>query len=154
MATALAKAQTERKAAEEQAKTEVESNAVLEQQQHQQQKQAEDDTDLQALLEESTQITPIPGIVLKTKSGAGEKVFINLCHHSLVAQVGASFSLMAKSGRKSTESIFVIMGEIRNTTDKNGEISVVCDALVNSKVYSRYEDATKKTVNDKVSVIQ
>lgn len=86
-------------------------------------------------------VTPTPGMCVKTKTKDGFKVFVNVCHHTLIP-----ISLVTNTQQISIGQLYVALGAIRDTSDKKGEDSCkLVDVGVNSEKYKEFvEDGTKK----------
>jgi hypothetical protein len=97
-------------------------------------------------------VTPTPGFVMKSKKiSDGEKVFVNVCHHPSVPATDET-SASASSSGKASKSILIAIGDIRETTDKSGESSLLVDVAINT---IKYEDCVKDAASnslDKVSL--
>lgn len=93
-------------------------------------------------------IRPNPGICVKTKSDKGEKVFINICHHSDVPLPSPSLNvddIMNYTG----ESIFhfpLSIGELRTEKDKSENNCKCFDVVINSVYYQK--EILKKRIRD------
>jgi hypothetical protein len=75
----------------------------------------------------SISATPTPGFCIKTKLDH-VKIFINCCHHKAVPY-GDSNSPTAIVKER---ILYMVIGQIKETKDKEGELSMVFDAVVNS----------------------
>jgi hypothetical protein len=86
-------------------------------------------------------VVPIPGVCLKTKTTAGFKVFVNVCHHHLVPVYGPVHGVTFD-----VSQLNVVIGTIRDTADKKGEESCkLVDVAVNSERYKEHvEDPVRK----------
>jgi hypothetical protein len=97
-------------------------------------------------------VTPTPGFVMKSKKiSDGEKVFVNVCHHPSVPATDETAASASSSG-KASKSILIAIGDIRETTDKSGESSLLVDVAINT---IKYEDCVKDAASnslDKVSL--
>jgi hypothetical protein len=98
-----------------------------------------------------TVIVPTPGFVIKSKKlSNNEKVFINVCHHSTVPP--ASDEVQTSSG-KSSKTTLVVVGAVRETTDKSGDFSMLVDVAINTGRFEECVNETESNALDKVSVV-
>lgn len=76
----------------------------------------------------SVSATPTPGFCIKAKLEL-VKVFINICHHTAVPY---SDNNNSPTATKKERILFMVVGQIKETKDKEGELSMVFDVVINS----------------------
>lgn len=77
-------------------------------------------------------VTPKPGFVLKTFSRTNLKVFINVCFHDFIEKQSTKKKLDKNGEEVEGLNLPLSMGPIRFCNDKNGNSSLVVDAIMNT----------------------
>ena len=104
------------------------------------------------LSKEPVIVIPVPGVVLKSKGRSGDKVFINICHSSLIPSLlPSAIQSTSRSASASNASFNIIVGHIRETTDKAGDKSRLIDVGINSERFKECMEATDSSARDTVS---
>jgi hypothetical protein len=108
-------------------------------------------------------VEPIPGVVIKTKREDGTKIFVNVCHHSVIPVLNGENAYMNHPFYSDYLQLYFTqftlnkmryvmhVAPLRETADKDGGTCFVSDVTVHSSVFE--ECSKDNDLCDKVSVI-
>jgi hypothetical protein len=106
-------------------------------------------------------VEPIPGVVIKTKREDGTKIFVNVCHHSVIPVLNAEnayvnhpfysdyLQLYFTQFTLNKARYVMHVAPLRETADKDGGTCFVSDVTVHSSVFE--ECSKDNDLCDKVS---
>ncbi len=90
------------------------------------------------IIYEDSEVTPLPGFVIKTKKlvGTKDKVFINVFHHDSIEYIPVSLPAKDKAAALENRPL-LIMGNATNSLDKEGQNCVTYNVGVSSQYFQQ-----------------